>query len=401
MVVFPTTAEDVAATVLFSKVHNLDLAVAGGGHSTSGSSSTNGGVCIDLSKMRKATVDQAKKTITAQGGCIWEDVDLGAAEHGLATVGGTVNHTGVGGLTLGGGYGWLTPAYGLTIDNLLAVELVLADGRIVVTSEAENPDLFWAVRGAGACFGVATSFVFQGYEQKNAVWGGLTVFAPDKLPDIVNFANQVLEVSKGESAMVFGFGAPKAVGKPVVLAILFYNGPVEHAEEFYGPLLKLGPILNKTASMPYSSVNAMLNSVSTHGDRKSQKGTAFLPPLDPKFASSIFQDFKAFVEENPDASKTIVLFEFFSPRVLMKLPQEATSFANRGLFGNILLGMRWTEAANDLKCRGWAREMSTKISTEFEHNRQLNSSPDAKDGVGEYGNYDSESFCIDTQSSTC
>jgi FAD/FMN-containing dehydrogenase len=119
--------------------------------------------------MRKAEVDPAQKTITAQGDALWADVDEAAAEHGLATVGGTVNHTGIGGLTLGGGYGWLTGAYGLTIDNLLEAELVLADGSIVTASHTENEDLFWAVRGAGACFGVATKFVYRAHEQKNQI----------------------------------------------------------------------------------------------------------------------------------------------------------------------------------------------------------------------------------------
>lgn len=144
-----TSAADIATTLLFCKKHQVDFAVRGGGHSTSGSSSSEGGVVIDLSEMRKVEIDPIEKTITAQGGCIWEDVDEAAGEHGLATVGGTVNHTGIGGLTLGGGYGWLCGKYGLTIDNLLEVQMVLANGDVVRASDKENTDLFWAVRGSG------------------------------------------------------------------------------------------------------------------------------------------------------------------------------------------------------------------------------------------------------------
>ncbi len=120
--------------------------------------------------MRHVSVDPETKIITAQGGCIWADVDNAAADHDLAAVGGTVNHTGIGDLTLGGGYGYLTPAHGMVVDNLLSVQLVLADGSIVTASQSENTDLFWASRGAGIGFGVATSFVYQAYEQKEPVW---------------------------------------------------------------------------------------------------------------------------------------------------------------------------------------------------------------------------------------
>lgn len=127
---------------------------------------------IDLSLMRQVTVDPSVMTITAQGGCLWVDVDEAAGKYGLATVGGTVNHTGIGGLTLGGGYGWLSGYHGLAIDNLLSVRMVLADGSLVTASDAENPDLFWAVRGAGQSFGVTVEFTYRAHEQKDPVWAG-------------------------------------------------------------------------------------------------------------------------------------------------------------------------------------------------------------------------------------
>ncbi|RAL61629.1 hypothetical protein DID88_002698 [Monilinia fructigena] len=165
---FPATASDVSKAILCATQLGVDLAVAGGFHSTSGSSSTDGGISINLSKMRGVTADPEAMKIT----------------HGLATVGGTVNQTGVGGLTLGGGYGYLSGQYGLVIDNLLSVQMVLASGQVKTVSERESPELFWAVRGAGAAFGVATEFVLRAYKQENLVWGGMLAFSPDKLAAI-------------------------------------------------------------------------------------------------------------------------------------------------------------------------------------------------------------------------
>ena len=193
--------------------------------------------------MRNVSVDPIAKTCTAQGGCLWEDVDKAAGEHGLATVGGTVNHTGIGGLTLGGGYGWHSGVHGLVIDNLLEVQIVLADGKVVKTAETENTDLWWGVRGAGSSFGVATEFTYRLHEQKDSVWAGMLAFSPDKIDEVITFANHLAKISKGESGMITGFAAPPPMRAPVVLAAVFYNGPEDKALGFYGPLLDHNPVL--------------------------------------------------------------------------------------------------------------------------------------------------------------
>lgn len=156
VVVQPGNADEVSAAIKYATANKIPLVVMGGGHSTSGSSSSDGGMVVDLRKINSVVVNEEHKTVTFGGGCKWKEVDEECAKYGVATVGGTVNHTGVGGLTLGGGYGWLTPKYGLAIDNLIAVEVVLADGKIVTASDAENADLFWAIRGAGQNYGVGT-----------------------------------------------------------------------------------------------------------------------------------------------------------------------------------------------------------------------------------------------------
>ena len=156
--------------------------------------------------MRSVHVYPSTRTITAQGGCLWADVDAAAAEHGLATVGGTINHTGIGGLTLGGGYGWLSGQYGLVIDNLISIEMVLANGRSIKASAVENADLFWAARGAGQSFGVATSFTYRAFEQSSPVFAGTLTFhplgAPDKIPQVLAFANNSIEAGQGQAACI-------------------------------------------------------------------------------------------------------------------------------------------------------------------------------------------------------
>ena len=251
IVVFPAHVEEVSIVLVFAKKHGIELAICGGGHATSGSSSTESGLCIDLSKLRKVTVDPNAETVTAQGGARWVDVDKAAEQHGLAVVGGTVNTTGVGGLTLGkesisgfsslasilmpffkiqayfernnaahhtkpcpfnkmltsvslgGGYGYLVGQYGLVIDNLLEVEMVLADGKIVTASKHKNTQLFWAIRGAGACFGVVLNFTFKAYRLGCDVWGRTLVIDIADLSESGSLLNEFLMVSSSHVPACF------------------------------------------------------------------------------------------------------------------------------------------------------------------------------------------------------
>ncbi|KAF8861730.1 FAD-binding domain-containing protein [Acephala macrosclerotiorum] len=390
LVVYPTSAADVSETVLFAKDNSIELAVVGGGHGTSGASSTDGGVVIDLSKMRKVTVDVEAKTVTAGGGALWKDVDDEAEKYQLAAVGGTVNHTGIGGLTLGGGYGYLSPAHGLVIDNLLSVELVLADGSINTVSESQNPDLFWALKGAGIGFGVATSFTYKAHEQKNTVWGGMLVFPKPALGAVIEMGNKVLQEQTPGKLMLAGFAAPPPAGQPVVLAIVWYNGSEEEAKAYYKPLLDLGPLANETKVRPYSSSNEMVNAAMFHGLRRTTKGSAFLAPLDLQFADSLWDDYVAFLEKVPDAGPTALIFEFVPYKKILEVEQTATAFANRGAYGNILFQPGWTDPGNDSVCREWTRTMSAKTKKELERRKGEGTDKTTNESVGEYGNYDGE-----------
>ncbi|KAJ5930911.1 FAD binding oxidoreductase [Penicillium verhagenii] len=355
-VILPTTTEEVSLSVKFASTHRIPMVVHNGGHSTSGSSATEGGIVISLVRMRHVVIDPTRKTITAQGGTIWEDVDKAAAAYELATVGGTVNHTGVGGLTLGGGYGWLTGKYGLTIDNLLAATVVLANGSILEASEKNNPDLFWALRGAGQNFGVVTEFVFQGYDQTNEVYAGILSWTPDRLPQIIDFVNKFEEASNtGDQGIFFGF-----CGTSIVAAI-FYNGPRCEAESYFAPILSIEPTSNSCDMMPYCELNSIQNPLATYGGRKSFSGAFVKLPLETPFFQELWADYTDMLKTYPESSRTAVLFELVSQKQVLRVPKNATAFATRGPYYNVGCVFRWDNPELDQTMRIIQRDMMRKV----------------------------------------
>ena len=342
-VVAVRSTSDVSATLEQIRKHKLPFTVRGGGHSTSGSASIDNGLVIDLSKMRGVTVDPEARTITAEGGTIWEDVDVAAAKHGLATVGGTVNHTGVGGLTLGGGYGYLTGKHGLTIDNLLSVEIVLASGSVVTASKDQNPDLFWAIRGAGQNFGVVTSFTFQGYPQPNPVFAGPLVFPPTALPQIVSFMNKFHSTNDGNQALLVAFSSPPPANAPVILTQLFHNGPESEAKQIFADLFALEPLANMSGMVPYPVLNSLLNVSAGFDGRKLFGGGAFKLPLDPAFVEGVYRDFQTFVESKAEqnVAQSMMLWEVVPYKKVISVANSETSFANRGDYYNVATMFKW------------------------------------------------------------
>jgi hypothetical protein len=358
-VVLVTSAKDVSATMRLIREHKIPFTVRGGGHSTSGAASIEDGVVVDLSKMRKVVVDPEAKTIKVEGGALWVDVDVEAAKYGLATVGGTVNHTGVGGLTLGGGYGFLSGKYGLTIGNiispisfpshadvnrkdvLLSAEIVLASSLHLTCSSTLNPDLFWALRGAGANFGVVTSFTFRAFEQSTPVFAGPLIFLPDKLPQIVAFANKFHQTNDGNQALLWGFSAPPPANAPVVMTQLFYNGTEAQGKEFFADLFALDPIVNMTSMMPYEKLNSLLNHAAGFDGRKAFGGGAFKLPLDVNFVTQIHEDFKKFVDAHERMGESMMLFECVPYDKIMETSNDAMAFSNRGDYYNVASVFKW------------------------------------------------------------
>ena len=348
--------------------------------------------------MRKVTVDQQNKTITAQGGATWEDVDVAAAKYGLATVGGisapvpqfsmpnmtkqltttgTINHTGIGGLTLGGGSGWLSGRYGLTIDNLLSVKMVLADGTIVTSSAESHPDLFWGVRGAGQCFGVAAELTYRAWEQ-GPVWAGVLAFAPDKLSELVDFANWNHEHSTPDLGVLMAFTTMPGAGA-VILVAPFFNGSEDDAKTHYKALFDMGPIVNHTGAMPYEKLNSMLNEQQGFGGRKLIGAASVAFPFDATVFQSIFDEFMAFVGSHEGTAGSLIGFEFWPYGKIISVGMEETAFANRGEYYNVITLFKWDRPELDQEMRLLNRQISSRIREQC--------SKKTGQGVGVYANY--------------
>ncbi len=357
--------------------------------------------------MRSTEVDAGNKTVKVGGGALWGDVDAALTPYGLATVGGTAADTGVGGLALGGGFGWLSIKYGLVCDNILECTVVLADGRIVKANSKENTDLFWALRGAGQNFGVVTEFVFQAYEQGN-LWAGFVVVpaTPENVNKVIEVSNKLyLPGSNGKCAAAgiaaggFGFMKPPQAGGHVMLMVpISYNGPEEDGKAMFKEILDLGPVMSTMDSVSYEQANKLMPI--PYGLRVSMKGAAFELPVRPEFVLSALESFSKFTEDVPDAAGSYLIWELIPSDAILKVNNSATAFANRGDHMNALVGPMWTDEKNDQACRNWARDMSQMFKKELQA-RGAEAAPSNDGFIGKrgdhgatmiYGNYDRKSI---------
>jgi FAD/FMN-containing dehydrogenase len=247
---------DVVETVSFARDHDLLVSVRGGGHNIAGKAVCNGGLMIDLSQMRGVAVDPDNRTARVEGGATLGELDRATQASGLATTAGVVTHTGVAGLTLGGGVGRLARKHGLACDNLLSVELVTADGRVVRASATENPDLFWGLRGAGANFGVATSFDFQLHPVGPGVLGGVVLHPLEKARPALRFYYEYSQSAPDElSTDAFLLTSPD--GDPVLAISPCYTGPIERGERVLEPLRRYGsPLADEIGPVAYTEAQS-------------------------------------------------------------------------------------------------------------------------------------------------
>lgn len=258
--------DDVVAAVRAARDLGLEIAIRGGGHSAAGMGSVQGGLVVDLRWMHSVSVDPAGRTAVVGGGATMSHLDRGTEPFGLATTGGRVSTTGVGGFTLNGGTGWLDRAYGLACDNLLAAELVTADGEVVRASEQEHPDLFWALHGGGGNFAVTTSFTFRLHELPQ-VTVALLFWSPEAGPAVTRAFRDVIESGPDElSGGVIYLTAPEEefvpahlVGKLACLTVLTYAGPEHEGREAMRPMLELGPEGEAVMEMPYAELQCLLD----------------------------------------------------------------------------------------------------------------------------------------------
>ncbi|KAF9452162.1 FAD-binding domain-containing protein [Macrolepiota fuliginosa MF-IS2] len=278
VVVFVKNESDVSTAISYARTNNLPVAIRGGGHNATGASSTEGGLVIDLSRhLNLVRIDPEKRLAYVGGGALWEAVDKAAIEHGLATPGGTVNHTGVGGLILGGGFGWLSGEHGLTIDNLVQVTLVSADGSVHKANDTENPDLFFGVRGGGCNFGVVTEFVLALHPQRRTVFSGPIIFPGTHLEKIVDAAKDWYANTSPKEAMIM-MTTCEPDGTPVVPCYIFYNGSEEEGRAKFKRFYDIGPVADMTKEVPYEVLNSLQNPMVNHGNGVYWKGVAHEGP---------------------------------------------------------------------------------------------------------------------------
>jgi len=335
LVVQPTGVADIQNAVNFARERELLLAVKCGGHSYGGKSTCDGGMQIDLSTFRHARVDPTSRTAYVAGGSLLGELDRESMAHGLVTTAGTVSHTGVGGLTLGGGFGRLAKRFGLALDNVKGVDIVTADGRLVQANAEQNPELFWGVRGGGGNFGIVTSFEFQLHPMQRQVIGGDIVFPLDKARDLLKLYGELLVNGPDDLSLDFIALASAGGGDPIAMIHVCYSGPANKAEQVLAPLRKFGtPLQDTIAAIDYVALQATWDNSDPRNLGEYLKG-GFINELPDNLADTLMDGF----EPHPERNLTL-LFQG-SGGAIGRVPADATAFAHRKSIANMLPIVSW------------------------------------------------------------
>jgi len=334
---------DVAAAVRFAREHDLEVAVRGGGHNVAGTASCDDGIVIDLSAMRSVSVDLATTTALVQGGALWGDVDHATQAHGLATTGGIVSHTGVGGLTLGGGIGWLMRKHGLTVDNLVSAEVVTSDGEVITASATDHPDLFWALRGGGGNFGVATSFRFALHPVGPDVVAGPVFWAAEDTTDVLRFYREFAADAPDELGNVVRLGTipplpvvdPALHYRPAIAVASCYAGPVEDGERAVRALRSFGtPLVDLVGPTTYVGHQSGIDDTVPHGWHYYWKATD-LAGLSDQVIDVVAQH--AYRATSPRSYAAM----FHLGGAVARVPADATAYPGRQAEHNIIVDAAW------------------------------------------------------------
>jgi len=338
---------DVIAAVTFARANNLLTAVRGGGHNVGGRALCDDGLVIDLSRMKSVFVDPATRIVRVQGGATLGDIDRETHVFGLAIPCGIVPKTGIGGLTLGGGVGWLMRKYGMTVDNLLSAQVVTADGKVLTASASENEDLFWALRGGGGNFGVVTSFEFQAHPVAT-VLGGLLVYPRPAAVDVIRHFRDFMASAPDElTAYVALLHGPD--GSPIVGVIPCYCGSVSEGERVLQPLRKFGsPVMDTIQAMPFPVMQGLLGPSFPDGNQNYWKST-MQRELPDDAISAIVEHANAL-----HSPLSVVALEYYGGAA-GRVSNEATAFPHRDLPWDILFIAQWTDAEQTKMHRDWAR----------------------------------------------
>ncbi|WP_114748056.1 FAD-binding oxidoreductase [Pleomorphovibrio marinus] len=313
---------DVVTAVKFARKQGLLVAVKGGGHNAAGFAMCDDGIVIDLSNMKTLEVDPKTKTAIAQPGVLWGEFDAATQQHGLAVTGGAVSTTGIAGLTLGGGVGWLMGKYGATCDNLRSAEIVTAEGKILKASPEENPDLFWAIRGGGGNFGIVTSFEFQ-LHTVGTIIGGMVLHPMEKIEEVLKFFRTFTQNAPDElTAYAFTMTSPEGM-QMAGIALCYCGEDLNEGEKLIAPLREFGPPLaDLIGPMPYLQQQSMLDATVPHGQFSYWKANQLTSLSD--------EAIEIFKTQAPSATspRTMVLIEHHHGAINNVTP-DATAFSQR------------------------------------------------------------------------
>jgi FAD/FMN-containing dehydrogenase len=349
---------DVIKAVRFARDNDLEISVKGGGHNSAGTAVCDGGLMIDLSLMRRVTVNQQNKTARVDGGCLLGDVDAETQLHGLAVSAGIVSHTGVGGLALGGGFGWISRKHGLSVDNLISAEVVTARGEWVTASETENPDLFWGIRGGGGNFGIVTSFEFKCADIGQAVYSGLIVKAFDDAREYMQFHREYVRTLPDEMTvwMVARHAPPLPFlpddvhGQMVLIIPFVWLGDPEEGEKLIKPIREATPSLGEGIGMhPWVGWQSGFDGLVSHGARNYWKSHHLK-----NLSDACIDQIVTFAGKLP--SKECEVFIPHMEGAPSRSPKNDTAFAHRSTPFLLNLHTRWQKPEDDETCLKWARD---------------------------------------------
>jgi FAD/FMN-containing dehydrogenase len=380
------TACDVAATLALARPAGLEVSVRGGGHNVAGRAVTDGGVMIDLAEMKGIVIDPDRAIATVEGGVVWGELNDVAAEHGLAVTGGAVSGTGIAGYTLGGGLGWLMAKYGLAADNLVALELVTAEGDILHVDAASHADLFWALRGGGGNFGVATSFTYRLHPVRT-VAGGLIAHPIEAAPDLLRFYRDAVGGASDDLTVFAGLvHAPDGSGAKLSALVVFHTGDPAEAERELEPFKTWGsPLVVDVGPMPYPVMNTILDAGFPVGSLNYWL-SSFTRGLPDELIDIAVERFTTV----PSPMTAILLEHFHGAVTRVRATETAVPHRDEGW--NLLIPSVWTDPADNEANIAWSRETFAAMRPHFGGGRWLNYLGDdqAEDAIrAAYGpNYD-------------
>ncbi len=348
---------DVMAAVELAREKGLDLSVRGGSHSVPGFGTNDGGIVCDLSAMRGTRVDPERRTVRAEGGCTWGDLDHATHAFGLATTGGIISTTGVGGLTLGGGIGHLARGCGLSCDNLISADVVTADGRLLTASEDENADLFWALRGGGGNFGVVTSLEYR-LHPVGEVYGGPIFYPVDQAGEVMRFYREFIAQAPEELGAFFAFQIAPPLpfipeerhGETMCLIVTCWTGPIEEGEQAVAPLLEAAPVVaSQVGPMPYPALNSAFDALLPPGLQHYWKADFVRELTDDAIAAHVEHGPRV-----PCVEATMHLYPIDG--ACHRLGSDETAFAYRDArFACVIAGM-WPDPADNERNTAWVRD---------------------------------------------